>query len=284
MSSFLKSPLIELGFYWHTAPEVESYRKVLGWLAEHGHNRVGKVHAIRSQDGGLPRFSMDATISIELPSVETAEFEDWSIEQAIQSNQWLPISIRLFPTHKNDPEIDLRYALMTRPSFDAGEPHAIEITVGGWEVEQVLQSTESARYSKVSAKGNRTAKWVARTFRAICDDLAPDYAGNLWESSVVPPSSFVSAGYPRECWDLYLSDVLLTRPGKTPDLPPLATWTVERFNHGVFLQPRDRLNEDKSATGAKHIRDLILRHFRVEPKSGPDLIPKWHLDILGNRT
>ena len=110
MNSFLKTPLIELGFYWHAAPEVESYRKVLRWLAEHGHNRLGKVYAIRSQDGALPRFSMDATISIELPSAETAEFGDWRIDRAMQSTEWLPLSIRLFPTHKHDPEIDLRYA------------------------------------------------------------------------------------------------------------------------------------------------------------------------------
>ena len=227
---------------------------------------------------------MDATISIELPSAETAEFGDWRIDRAMQSTEWLPLSIRLFPTHKHDPEIDLRYALMTRPSFDAGEPHAIEVTVGGWELEQVLQHTEHARYSKVNAKGNRTAKWTANAFRAICDELAPDYAGKIWESSVVPPSSFVSACYPREYWDLYFSDAVLAGTPQASSVPHLAAWTVERFKHGAFFQPRDRQDEDKSARGANHIRDLMIRHFRVKPQSGPDLVPEWYQNITGQNS
>lgn len=54
---YLPAPHIELGFYWHSQAEDESFRHVLGWLLGHGYRLSPYVLAVRSQQGHTPRFA-----------------------------------------------------------------------------------------------------------------------------------------------------------------------------------------------------------------------------------
>ncbi|MHC4445531.1 MAG: hypothetical protein ACYTF1_18300 [Planctomycetota bacterium] len=252
---YLQPPHIQLGFYWQSITEVYAYRNTLHWLLENGYDMHPVVTAVRSKGGEIPRFAQLATHG--LPKDDVRLFYDWTANKAMTDNEWFPVKIRLAPNNSENVDVDLNYALIYEESFKLGQPHAIEITASGADLNLLDNSSDGELEPEIVINAQKTEKWHKTIFRNVCEGLQPNYAGLYWERSLQPPASLLASEDIINFGSLFLSNKV-DEPDKIALLfKDLSNWSTEKYLNGIYVCLLRSDDDKQSQKGREIICNLL---------------------------
>ncbi len=240
----LQGPLIQIGAYWGEIDETLAFRRVLDWILRRGYRMAPLVLGVKAEAGKLPRF-------LDMASGRgTLCFRDWSAEQALSSQDHIPVTVRLTPMNVCNVELDVSFAIMDAESFAGGDGHVIEIVASGADLDLVENVGCEGMCAEVVMGAKKTQKWCETTLRALCDELRPDYAGERWAVALQPPQSLVACEDPASLMNLYLSDHLEQAGQLGAQLAPFNVCTIVDHPHGVFVRAMDVADEGNTEVHA----------------------------------
>lgn len=251
-NGYLAAPLISLGAYWNEMSDHDAYRRMLSWLVRRGYRMSPRIQTLASENGCLPAF---AHLGVDIaPIIESG----WSIQRALESVDTLPVEVRLQPETASGIPIDLRFALIDTPCRNL-RTHVIEVVASGADWNLVDNVPIDQLDTATVERARLTENWVNFTFRALCDELRPEYAGQLWECSLQPPESAVQGQVLRGTFDIYLSDKLAATSNLDREVLQMQHSRVERFAHGLHyvLLMEVSMSDPAFVVAVKSIRDAI---------------------------
>jgi hypothetical protein len=258
---FLEPPLIQLGVYWHGLGDCEAFRRMLAWLRDRGSRPAGDMFAFRNRGGKLPRFQ-----SLYLPrppgQEEGCVSDRWSVEEVLNSRDWLPAALRLRSAPPAALEFDLEYGPLGDDSFRSGDMHPIQISISG-ALPNLLDNVPAGTLPPKKARvARQILGWSRTTFRAICGELAPSYAAYHWERCLDGPASLFAVEDFRDFIGFFVSDRLGSFERLARTLGSIRRLSIERYRTGSYISS-DRPDELTEAE-----RMTLVQSLRVFLKEG----------------
>lgn len=217
-----------------------------------------QVQVVRGSNGKLPRF-------LDMASGNGQSTMEWTAEQALCADHWLPVSVRLLPENLKNTQVDLAYGIMDSESQMGGDSHVIELCVSGCDVSLVANLEPDRVPAKVATRARRIEKWCTNTFDAICDELTPDYAGERMESALQPPLSLIASSDHWDLLDLYISESLASARYLEAQLGALADRLLRKRDHGSSIgrKPKVEMTSSEREIAATVIRRAITKAYKL---------------------
>jgi len=258
--SFLQPPLVNLGIYCVTRTDLESYQTVLHWLLERGYEPTGDGLAFRAVNGRLPWFRSIETHRLSEEDVHV--LGESSIPTYPLPAEWLPVSLRLRSTREDNVDIDLEYAPIRSTQWER-LAHSVQIVASGSDLNLMQNVGAQKLPNEERSRAERTDRWITRTFRALCDDLQPDYAGCMWEWSLPPPAELMRSKDVRDFVGLYVARSQFAVQELQAKFAGLEKWAVHQFDHGLYFESVGRLfGSAEGDSGMEHIRVLLQENAK----------------------
>ena len=235
----MQGPCIQFGAYWARPREPESFRRLLRWLLARNYNVKPKILAVKAIDDELPRF-------VELAAGrDEIEISGWTSDRILSSRELLPTKVNLTSENKSNVDVLLGYGLMDSESFQGGDKHVVELMTSGADLNLVDNVGTSETDLTTVRSAWVTRQWCLHTFRDLCDELEPDYAGKRWEKALQPPKSFLASTDSMDYFDLYLSNCLVDGVEIREKLRHLSDFVLEEFKSGVFIMLRPGIDHNR---------------------------------------
>lgn len=259
----LQAPLIELGFFWSSIAEPAAFGRLVTWLLAAGSVLRSPLRAVRADHGQLPWFRCPGLLHMEHPEIECGSFEDWTPDRFANERDWLPIHVRLAATTSFPVDVDVCYATLCWNCRSEEDIHPIEIVASGADLDLAHNVDSDKLDDEILENARRTDEWTSRTFRSVCEEFGPDYAGYHWERSLRPPRSLVASDDWLDFGDLFLSDTMMRSYGGPEALQKLEEWHTERYRNGIRLTSLVRDDPSCCREGMDLVRKMLRAHYGV---------------------
>ena len=189
---------------------------------------------------------------------------NWLPEDVLTARDWLPVTVQLSPRDQDGVALDLGYSLQGSAPRNPDDRRVIELTISGSDLNLYHNRDRATLTTHQIRRAKNTDAWCNAQFKAMCQELCPDYASYRWEFELQGPRSLIGQTDAMEFEDIFLSDSVSPTTLVSRELAAEPAVSVSHFNNGAFIEVTRHDDTDGRERAAAivhaYITSWIQRH------------------------